>query len=236
MKKRLILKYIPKTIKDIIKKILFYYKFFIDYKRYSKIAKSDSRFKIKWKNRNPQLLDRSNDTPFDSHYTYHPAWAARIIAKNKPEKHIDFSSILNFSTMLSAFIPVEFYDYRPANIKLNNLIIKKADLLSLPFPDNSISSLSCMHTLEHIGLGRYGDTIDPQADLKAVEEIKRVATPNGNLLIVVPIGQPKICFNAHKIYSYKQIKSYFNNFKLKEFSLIPDNAKQVGMIINATEQ
>jgi ubiquinone/menaquinone biosynthesis C-methylase UbiE len=138
--------------------------------------------------------------------------------------------------MLSAFIQVELYDYRPANIKLNNLIIKKADLLSLPFPDNSISSLSCMHTLEHIGLGRYGDTIDPQADLKAVEEIKRVATPNGNLLIVVPIGQPKICFNAHKIYSYKQIKSYFNNFKLKEFSLIPDNAKQVGMIINATEQ
>jgi len=110
-------------------------------------------------------------------------------------------------------------------LDLDNLISKQANLTSLPFENNSIESLSCMHTVEHIGLGRYGDKLDPNGDLKAIKELKRVLSVNGNLLFVVPIGKPKIMFNAHRIYSYNQIINYFNELKLKEFSLVTDSGK-----------
>ena len=147
--------------------------------------------------------------------------------ETKPTKHIDISSSLYFSSIVSAFIPIDFYDYRPANINLSNLNSKKGDLLSLPFADNSIQSISCMHTVEHVGLGRYGDPIDPDGDLKAIKESKRVTAKNGSLLFVVPIGgTSKIEFNAHRIYSYNQVISYFEEFELREFSLIPGKWKR----------
>lgn len=225
----------PSFIKRFIKYIYFYIFFIHDFLIFKKKSKDKSRFNITWKNRYPELFDKTNDTAFNAHYTYHPAWAARILKTTNPKKHIDISSILYFSTMLSAFIPTEFYDYRPANLKLNNLTSGKADLTSLPFADNSIESLSCMHTIEHIGLGRYGDPIDPDGDIKAMKELSRVLAINGNFLFVTPVGSPIIQFNAHRIYSYDQIISYFPNLKLKEFTLIPDNADQIGIINNATK-
>lgn len=192
--------------------------------------KSDKRFTIKTKDIYPCLKDKITSTPFDQHYTYHPAWAARILAKTTPEYHVDISSILSFSTIVSAFVPVRFYDYRPAELNLNNLKSGFADLKKLDFPDNSVPSLSCMHTIEHVGLGRYGDEIDPNGDLKSIGELKRVLQQDGDLLFVTPVGKPKIEFNAHRIYSYEQVIEYFSPLKLKEFSLIPDTG---GIIINA---
>lgn len=179
----------------------------------------------------PVLDDRVTSTPFDQHYTYHPAWAARILAHTNPAEHIDISSILSFCTIVSAFVPVKFYDYRPAKLGLANLDSDFADLKQLPFEDNSILSLSCMHTVEHVGLGRYGDELDPEGDIKAIKELKRVTAIGGNLLFVTPVGQPKLAFNAHRIYSFEQILDYFAGFELKQFSLIPDNG---GLIEEAT--
>src|SRR3989339_755367 len=121
-------KIVPSFIKKPIKKIYLYINFISDFLLFRKKSKGTNRFEIKWKNRYPQLFDKTKGTDFDTHYTYHPAWAARQIVEIKPSKHVDISSILGFSAMLSAFVPVEFYDYRPANIKLDNLTSKKADL------------------------------------------------------------------------------------------------------------
>ena len=184
----------------------------------------------------PHLNDKSSITVIEPHYTYHPAWAARVIAKNRPQKHTDISSILHFSTIISAFVPTDFYDYRPATVKLENYASKQADLTRLPFESGSIGSLSCMHTIEHIGLGRYGDPIDYDGDLKAITELKRVLAPGGSLLIVTPIGKAKIVFNAHRIYSYEQIISYFSDLELIEFSLIPDHYVQDGIINHASKE
>jgi hypothetical protein len=191
---------------------------FIDFKK----NMFDDRFVMKWSHRYPWLNDNTGNTTFNSHYIYHPAWAARIVKKNDPKKHVDISSILNFCAIISAFLPVEFYDYRPAKLDLDNLKTAHCNLTKLNFKDNSIKSLSCMHTIEHIGLGRYGDPIDPNGDIKAINELKRVTAKKGNLLIVVPIGKSKICFNAHRIYSYDQIISFFDGFKLQNFSLVTD--------------
>lgn len=190
-----------------------------------------SRFEARFSDFYPQIFDKTSKIAFDRHYLYHPAWAARVISEIKPEEHIDISSILHFGTILSAFVPVKFYDYRPAEIKLPNYSSAHADLLSLPFATGSVASLSCMHTLEHVGLGRYGDAIDAEGDLKAIAELKRVIKPGGSLLIVVPVGRPKIEYNAHRIYSHEMIMQYFSGFDLKQFALIPE--KEGGLIYGA---
>jgi hypothetical protein len=93
-----------------------------------------------------------------------------------------------------------------------------------------------MHVVEHIGLGRYGDPLDSNGDLKAISELKRVLAVGGTLLFVVPVGQPKIMFNAHRIYSYEQIVSYFSELELTEFSLIPDASRKNVLIQCATKE
>lgn len=194
-------------------------------KQYQLFEKLDlsKRFILNKNNLFPCLYDNTEITGFDAHYVYHPAWAARIIRQINPTKHIDISSTLHFCSILSAFIPVDFYDFRPANLKLSDLNSLKADLTNLHFEDNSIQSLSCMHTIEHIGLGRYGDPIDPNGDLKAFNELKRVCAKGGNLLLVVPVGIQKVLFNAHRIYDPMQIIKYLEGFHLKEFALITDS-------------
>jgi SAM-dependent methyltransferase len=178
----------------------------------------------------PCLDDRGAQTPFDPHYIYHPAWAARILARTRPERHVDISSILSFATVVSAFVPVDFYDFRPARLHLSGFTSGRADLSQLPFPDRSIPSLSCMHVIEHVGLGRYGDPLNPDGDLQAIRELVRVLGPGGNLLVVVPVGRPRIQFNAHRIYRFSAFREYFAGLELVESALIADQPD--GLIIN----
>ncbi|WP_211226596.1 DUF268 domain-containing protein [Pedobacter glucosidilyticus] len=147
---------------------------------------TNPRFKLHPSNKQLCFDDNTTYTGFDRHYVYHPAWATRIVKQINPQKHIDISSTLHFCSILSAFIPVDFYDYRPAQIQLDHLKSLQADLMNLPFETDSVTSISCMHTIEHIGLGRYGDPLDYDGDIKAIKELKRVVAPGGNLLIVVP--------------------------------------------------
>ena len=224
------------SLYSLLKKPVKITRFLNNYFQFRAASRINNRFSLLWKDRYPCLNDNSDTTPFDAHYVYHPAWAARIIAKTKPSVHIDVSSTLRFCTILSAFVPVQFYDYRPADLKLSNLSSKSANLISLPFASDTIKSLSCMHTVEHIGLGRYGDPLDPDGDLKAIAELKRVLAEGGNLLFVVPLGRKaKILFNAHRIYTHNQIMEYFSDLQLEEFSLIPDDFQSKGLISNATE-
>jgi len=211
--------------------IIHYYREYLTFKRIN-----DNRFSISYKDMQPCVNDKAASTSFDSHYLYHTAWAARVLEKTKPLIHYDIGSCLRFATIVSAFLPIYYYDFRPPEIHLSNLKINHADITSLPFKDNSIKSISCMHVLEHIGLGRYGDKIDPQGDLKGVNELTRVLeNKGGQLLIVIPIsGEPRIEFNAHRIYSYDMIINMFSGLNLVEFSLFSENSNE--LIINASRQ
>lgn len=228
---------IKKIINGTINSFIYFFSltFFIkDLEKFKKL--NDSRFSVKIKDIYPCLKDRTIKTNFDKHYIYHTAWAARILSEVIPDRHIDISSSLYFSTLVSAFIPTDFYDYRTAEINLTNLNCKHANITTLPFKDSSVQSLSCMHVVEHIGLGRYGDSIDPIGDIKAVKELKRVLAKGGDLLFVVPVGKPRIFFNAHRVYSFQMVMEFFNDLILKEFSLISGFSHNNYIIKNATEE
>lgn len=197
---------------------------------------TEKRFPLPFSSVMPCLFENTPFTRFDTHYIYHTGWAARKVKDIGAIEHIDISSSLYFSSIVSAFTPVKFYDFRPAKLNLSGFSSFRADLTNLHFETESIRSLSCMHTVEHVGLGRYGDTIDPNGDIQAARELERVVAKGGSLLFVVPIGKPRIQFNAHRIYSYQMVIDMFPSLTLKEFSLIPDNALENGMVYNATKE
>ncbi len=204
-----------------------------EFARQNKLARPE--FRADWADRWARLDDKTGHLPFDAHYIYHTAWAARVLAQLKPSRHVDISSYSYFATIASAFVPIDFYDYRPAAIHLPNLRCGEADLCNLAFADESIESLSCMHTIEHIGLGRYGDPLDPEGDKRALAELQRVVAPGGSLLIVVPTGQPRIQFNAHRIYDPQMIIDNLGQLTLHQWALLPDDFNQ-GLVENPSRE
>jgi len=181
----------------------------------------------------PMSEDATATTGFDTHYVYHTAWAARVLARTRPDKHVDVGSSLYFVGNVSAFIPMVHYDYRPPELSLPGAEVGAADLLNLPFESASIASLSCMHVIEHVGLGRYGDRLDPLGDAKACAELSRVLAPGGRLLFVTPVGKPAIHFNAHRIYGHDAVLSLFPGLELEEFALITDKRDGATLVLNA---
>ena len=213
-------------------------RFEADFARYAAMSRAaGDRFEITRDDCIPCTDDDTAGTNFDRHYVYHTAWAARLLARLHPAEHVDIGSSLYFASIASAFVPVRHYDYRPADVRLPNLACARADLTDLPFENASIPSLSCMHVVEHVGLGRYGDPLDPDGDVAAMNELARVLAPGGHLLFVVPVGAPRVQFNAHRIYAYDQVRDSFPDLDLLEFSLVPDRADPDGsaLVVNATK-
>lgn len=200
--------------------------FFQDLRRFQELASQQGtagRFRLSALDLYPCFGQKTSHTTFDEHYVYHTAWAARVLQKLNPVKHVDVSSTLQFSALLSAFFPIDVYEYRPFEIELDGLESKAASLENLPFASGSIASLSCMHVVEHAGLGRYGDPIDPNGDVQAFQELRRVLAPGGTLLMVLPTGGvAKVQYNAHRIYTYQQVLDYFPDCDLREFALVVD--------------
>lgn len=181
----------------------------------------DERLRIK--DSYPCLADWVSSTPFDPHYFYQGAWLSRRIAEAKPELHVDVGSSVLTVGVMSAQVLTVFVDYRPLNAQLPNLLNVGGSIVSLPFATASIDSLSCLHVLEHIGLGRYGDPIDPAGSEKALHELKRVLAPRGRLYLSVPVGRERVCFNAHRVFDPQTIIITLSDFNLLEFGLVDDS-------------
>jgi hypothetical protein len=195
--------------------------------------KTNKRFNIIFRRDHLILNEGTATTPFDRHYVYHTSWAFRKILQIQPKEIMDISSSMYFIGMISSLYKTNYYDFRPPVISLDNLQVNKTDIKNMMLPDNSVECLSCMHVVEHIGLGRYEDEVDYDGDIKAINEIVRVVGSGGDILFVVPVGgDPVIDFNRHRIYTNEMILNYFHSCKLIEFCLIPDNEKDGGLIVN----
>lgn len=171
-----------------------------DYRRDARAAGVDARVDVE-----PVFFDRAINSPFDSHYTYQSAWATRGIVRRAPREHVDVSSSVPFVAQLASVVPVTMFEFRAPDISLPNLTLREATVLALPLEDQSVMSLSCLHVIEHIGLGRYGDPLEPRGTELALRELCRVVAPGGTLFLSLPVGRERVAFNAHRISDARKI-------------------------------
>lgn len=170
----------------------------------------------------PCLLDRTATTPFDPHYLFQGAWLARKLAERQPSHHHDVASSVLTISVVSGFIPTTFLDYRPLPVNIRGLECAAGSIVDLPLADGSIGSLSCLHVIEHIGLGRYGDPIDPLGLKRALTELSRVLKPGGRFYLSTPVGLPRVCFNAHRVSDPQTIIDAMPQLRLLSFALVDD--------------
>ena len=194
--------------------------FLVEYLRYRSKSKESVRFSELY----PCLHDRSSASQTGcGHYFYQDIWALARIIEQIPTRHVDIGSRIDgFAGQLSAFCKVEYVDIRPVELGIENFEMVKGSLLQLPYADKSVPMLSCLHVIEHVGLGRYGDTIDPEGSYKSARELVRVLAPGGNLLVGVPIGRERVLFNAHRVFSPVTVQGWFSDLRLIEFSVVTD--------------
>jgi hypothetical protein len=199
-----------------------YVSFYKDMQQYAKLAGAEPIYP---QNLYPCIHDKTQTTSFATHYFYQDIWAFKKICKANPERHVDVGSRSDFVGFLTAITNVTFIDIRPLLANLDNFDSREGSILAMPYKDNSVQSLSCLHVGEHIGLGRYGDLLDPLGTQKSCKELARVLAKNGDLYFSLPVGSPRLCFNAHRIHSPKQIIEYFKGLDLVEFSGIDDDER-----------
>lgn len=174
----------------------------------------------------PILNERYSESgTMKGHYFHQDLLVARKIYQNKPLRHIDIGSRIDgFVAHVAAFREIEIFDIRPLVSPIQNIVYKQADLMQLP--NNLIEccdSLSSLHAIEHFGLGRYGDPIDIDGHLKAINNLYLMLKPNGKFYFSVPIGRQRIEFNAHRIFCIQYLLQILTSkFRIDSFSYVDD--------------
>ena len=164
--------------------------------------------------------DRMNPAGELGPYMWQDLWAARHIYNNQPAIHYDIGSRIDgFITHLMLLRQkVKLIDIRPME-SLEGIDFIQADATSLTgIEDGSIASLSALCSLEHFGLGRYGDPIDPEGCFKAFEAIEKKLASGGEAFIAVPVGREHVEFNAHRVFNAQTVIEAFGNCELLEYS------------------
>jgi SAM-dependent methyltransferase len=170
----------------------------------------------------PMLQDRTRTTAVDTHYFYQALWAFEAIRKSDPPYHVDVGSQALFVGLLSRTTTVDFVDIRPLDVHIANMRLVTGSILEMPYPDASCVSVSCLHVAEHVGLGRYGDPLVVDGTRRACSELSRVLAPGGDLYFSLPVGEPRTCFNAHRIHAPDAICKYFSDLELVSFGMVDD--------------
>jgi SAM-dependent methyltransferase len=202
-------------------------------------AKQGSRFRLE-DGEGRMLYDViTAESVMPTHYFEQDIWAARKIIDRKPGRHVDIGSRVDgfVSHLLAARIPVEFVDIRPLPREVDGLTFIQADATTLEgIPDNSVESLSALHSVEHFGLGRYGDPIDPDGWEKAMHAMARVLAPGGHLYFAVPIGKERVVFNAHRIFDPQTVFDTFSDLSHVSFAAIDDAGNMTDVELNETRE
>lgn len=201
-----------------LKGLVNYPAFVVDYMRFRLLGGRASLLNLK-----PILHEKTELHSFDPHYFYQAVWATSLILRSGVSLHYDIASQSIFVGMLTAITRVKFIDIRPLGISLENYSEEKGTILQLPMSDDSVQSLSCLHVAEHIGLGRYGDPIDPEGTIKATKELMRVLARDGNLYFSLPVGRPRTEFNAHRVHTVSQVIQMFQALRLVQFCIVTDD-------------
>ncbi len=155
-----------------------------------------------------QLKDYfSNAGQNKGHYFHQDLLVAKMINDTKPKRHVDIGSRLDgFVAHVASFREIEVIDIRPLEKSSHqNIKFIKADMMN-PLKVPKTDSLSCLHAIEHFGLGRYNDPIDIDGHIKGICNLVSMLEKNGILYISFPIGKTdEVHFNAHRVFHPKSI-------------------------------
>lgn len=174
----------------------------------------------------PCLDDRSSAAgAAKGHYFHQDLLVARRIFANAPRFHVDVGSRVDgFVAHVASYREIEILDVRPLESDIPNVRFRQADLTASldPALAGYCDSLSCLHTLEHFGLGRYGDTVDFEGHLKGLANLKGILAAGGKLYLSVPVGPQRIEFNAHRVFSVSYLLSLVPEMRVDAFSYVDD--------------
>lgn len=164
-------------------------------------------------------------------YFWQDLYVARRIFDAKPQRHIDIGSRVDgFVAHVASFRQVEVFDIRPIPVSVPGIVFRQADLMQL---DETLSgccdSLSCLHALEHFGLGRYGDPLDQHGHEAGMRNMARLLSAKGVFYLSVPIGIARVQFNAHRIFDPHEIMKIAakNRLFLDEFAFVSQGDKLI---------
>ncbi len=162
-------------------------------------------------------------------YFHQDLLVAQFIHQRNPQTHIDIGSRIDgFVAHVAAFRKITVMDVRHLDDSGHpNISFLQADLMDEANSPAAIpDSISCLHAIEHFGLGRYGDPLDPQGHLRGFHNILRMLKPGGTLYISFPIGGTnQVCFNAHRIFHPRDILQWPVNpqaLRLERFDYVDD--------------
>jgi SAM-dependent methyltransferase len=210
---------------DLIKMVSFvrgFAGFISDYLQLRKQIKGNG-FKVKFY---PILEDKYKQGGMaKGHYFHQDLLVARKIYQAKPKKHLDIGSRVDgFIAHLATFRKVIIIDIRELKSKIDNIEFIQADMMNVKEDlFESCDSMSCLHALEHFGLGRYGDPLDIDGHLKGFENMYHILKPKGVFYFSVPIGPQRIEFNAHRVFSIEYLLEIFQGkFEIFTFSFVDD--------------
>jgi hypothetical protein len=164
------------------------------------------------------------------HYFHQDLLVASFVAQRNPVRHIDIGSRIDgFVAHVASFRSIDVMDVRELkNVGHKNISFLRADLMVDNVAMHGITdSISCLHAIEHFGLGRYGDPIDPDGHVKGFKNILKMLKSGGILYISMPIGsRGGVAFNAHRIFEPKEIFDWAGSdlkFDLLRFDLVDDD-------------
>jgi len=196
-------------------------KYFRDYLKFSKLSKIDLIFPILGEH-------KEKSSAVIKHYFNQDLLVASYIYKNNPKKHVDIGSRIDgFVAHVATFRKIEVFDIRDNNFQFKNIKFKRKDISNI---DNGLinycDSLSCLHTLEHFGLGRYGDQLDPNGHIKGFKNLVKILKTGGTLYISFPISDKNVTyFNSERSFNPKEILKWSNELRLVKFDFIDDYEK-----------
>ncbi len=182
----------------------------------------------------PILYDYNDSAgSIKGHYFHQDIRVSSLIYINKPLNHLDIGGRIDgFISNLSVFMKVDILDIRKLNINKKNINFIEGDLMDPKFMLNKkYKSISCLHTIEHFGLGRYGDKIDPNGHIIGFQNIYKLLDNDASLYISFPVSnKSRTEFNAHRVFKINDIFDWINQLSIKDlklisFDLIDDNSE-----------
>jgi len=183
---------------------------------------------------NYMILDDYNASAGSAsgHYFHQDLLVASFIKKNNPIKHIDIGSRIDgFVAHVASFREIDVMDIRNLEISEHKNInfIQKDMMDKNSLEENITDSISCLHAIEHFGLGRYGDKIDINGHINGFNNIIKMLKSGGKLYISFPIGKRnEIHFNAHRVFHHNDIFNWnesLDNIILERFDFVDDRGK-----------